>query len=126
MGIASALKTYNPDLYVVAVEPKSSSVLNGGDAGIHDIAGIGAGFIPPLYNENIVDEVIDVRNEDAWDTAISIANVEGLPIGISAGAAVWAATEIAKRPEMLGKNIVIILPDAINNYLSRLIDKFAF
>lgn len=120
IGTAATLKSYNPDLYVVAVEPKSSAVLNGDKAGIHDIAGIGAGFIPPLYDKNLVNEVFDVEDVKAWETAGAIAKTEGLPIGISAGAAVWAATEIAKRKEMEGKNIVIILPDSINNYISRL------
>lgn len=125
-GTAATLKTYNPDLYVVAVEPKASSVLSGNQAQIHDIPGIGAGFVPPLYNEDLVNEVVAVSDGDAWKTAENVAKTEGLPIGISAGAAVYAATEIAKRKEMFGKNIVVILPDAINNYISRLIDNANF
>ncbi|MBE6452612.1 MAG: cysteine synthase A [Alphaproteobacteria bacterium] len=125
-GIAGTLKSNNPDLYVVAVEPKSSAVLNGKQAGVHDIGGIGAGFVPPLYDESLVNEVFDVEDEKAWDTAGKIAKIEGLPVGISAGAAIFAATEIAKRKEFAGKNIVVILPDGINNYLSRVLDKTDF
>lgn len=117
-GIASALKTCNPDLYVVAVEPQESPLLNGGKAGAHDIPGIGANFVPPLYDKSLVDEVVDVSGKQAVETARETAQTEGLPIGISAGAAVWAALQIGKRPEMNGKNIVIILPDAIERYLS--------
>ena len=117
-GIASTLRSYNPDLYVVAVEPKSSPVLNGGEAGPHKIPGIGAGFVPKFYDKNLVNEVIDVTDEDALLAAKEVAKVEGLPVGISAGAALSAAIEIAKREEFKGKNIVIILPDAVERYLS--------
>ena len=117
-GIASTLRSYNPDLYVVAVEPKSSPVLNGGEAGPHKIPGIGAGFVPKFYDKNLVNEVIDVTDEDALLVAKEVAKVEGLPVGISAGAALSAAIEIAKREEFKGKNIVIILPDAVERYLS--------
>ena len=119
-GIASTLKTSNPDLYVVAVEPKSSAVLNGQPSGAHDIPGIGAGFVPPLYDKSLVDEVFDVTDEQALNAAKETARAEGLPIGLSAGAAVYAALQIAKRPEAAGKNIVVILPDAIDRYLSKL------
>ncbi len=119
-GIAATLKTSNPDLYVVAVEPKSSPVLNGGQAGPHDIPGIGAGFVPPLYDAALVDEVMDIEDEQAWKTAAEAASLEGIPAGISGGAALNAAVSVAGRPEMRGKNIVVILPDSINNYLSRL------
>lgn len=119
-GTAATLKTNNPDLYVAAVEPKSSPVLAGGEPGAHDIPGIGAGFVPPLYDGSLVNEVIDITNEEAWKTAAEVAVEEGLPAGISAGAALAAATRLAARPEFAGKNIVVILPDSINNYLSRL------
>ena len=119
-GIAATLRTSNPDLYVVAVEPKNSAVLNGKAAAPHEIDGIGAGFVPPLYDAHLVDEVIDVSNEQAFDTAKETARLEGLPIGISAGAAVWAALQIAKRSEFAGRQIVVILPDAIERYLSKL------
>lgn len=119
-GIAQALKTSNPDLYVVAVEPLSSNVLNGGQKGAHHIPGIGAGFVPPLYKPELVDEVFDVADEDAWDMAKAIAQTEGLPIGVSAGAAMVAAVDLASRDDFKNKNIVVILPDAINNYISEL------
>ena len=117
-GIASTLRSYNTNIYVVAVEPKSSPVLNGGEAGPHKIPGIGAGFVPKFYDKNLVNEVIDVTDEDALLVAKEVAKVEGLPVGISAGAALSAAIEIAKREEFKGKNIVIILPDAVERYLS--------
>lgn len=117
-GIASTLRSYNPDLYVVAVEPKNSPVLSGGEAGVHHIPGIGAGFVPELYDATLVDEVIDVEDEKALELTKEVARVEGLPIGISAGAAVYAALEVAKRDNMKGKNIVVILPDAVERYLS--------
>ncbi len=119
-GIGKALKTINPDLYVVAVEPLKSNVLNNGKKGIHHIPGIGAGFVPPLYDTDIVDEVFDVDDEDAWDMAKAIAQTEGLPVGVSAGAAMVAAVNIALRDNFKDKNIVVVLPDAITNYLSEL------
>ncbi len=118
MGIAQSLKTSNPDLYVVAVEPKKSNVLNGGVAGKHNIPGIGAGFIPPFYKKELVDEVFDVSDDDAWDMAKVVAQNEGLPIGVSAGAAMTAAVNLAMREKFKDKNIVVVLPDAINNYVS--------
>ncbi len=118
IGNASTLKTNNPELYVVAVEPQTSPVLSGGEAHSHNIPGIGAGFIPPLYDTNIVDEVIAISDDEAWNTAKETAQVEGLPVGISAGAALAAATKLAQKIEFTGKQIIVILPDAINNYLS--------
>lgn len=117
-GVASTLRTTNPDLYVVAVEPKSSPVLNGGQAGPHKIPGIGAGFVPEFFDDRIVDETIDVEDKEAWDMMKFVAKVEGLPVGISSGAALFAACEVAKRDEMEGKNIVVILASAIERYLS--------
>ena len=117
-GIASVLRTYNQDLYVVAVEPESSPVLSGGEKGKHKIQGIGAGFVPPFYDKNLVNEVIKVKDEDAIEMAKTVAKTDGLPIGISGGAAVKAATEIAERDEFANKRIVVITPDGIERYLS--------
>lgn len=117
-GLAKALKTYNPDLYVVAVEPKESPVLNGGKADVHKISGIGANFVPPFFEPDLVDEIIDIVGDDAIDMAKEVAQTEGLGVGISAGAALKAAIELGKRSEMKDKNIVVILPDAIERYLS--------
>ena len=117
-GIASTLRTYNPDLYVVAVEPEKSPVLNGGNAGCHNIPGIGAGFIPKFYDAALVNEVIDIKDEQAVEFAKEVAKNDGLPVGVSSGAAIAAAINVAKREEMKGKNIIIILPDAVERYLS--------
>ena len=117
-GIASTIKSYNPDLYVMAVEPDSSPVLSGGVKGPHQIGGIGAGFIPPLYDASLVDEVFTVADKDALEMTKTVASLEGLPIGISSAAAVYAAIHLALREEMEGKNIVVILPDSIERYLS--------
>lgn len=117
-GISRALKTCNPDLYTVAVEPAESRVLEGESAGAHKIPGIGANFVPPLYDPDLVNEVIPVGSEDAFHMTQETARIEGLAIGISAGAALWAALKLGKRPEMAKKNIVVILPDAIERYLS--------
>ncbi|MBE6451589.1 MAG: cysteine synthase A [Alphaproteobacteria bacterium] len=117
-GITKALKTCLPDLYVVAVEPKESQVLKGQEACAHKIAGIGANFVPPFFEANLVDEILPIASDDAINMAKEVAQTEGLGIGISAGAAVKAALEIAKRPQMMKKNIVVILPDAIERYLS--------
>ncbi len=117
-GIAKALKSCNPDLYVVAAEPLESPVLNGGVAGSHGIPGIGANFMPGFYNPELVDEIFDVPSSDAVAIAKETARTEGLAIGISAGAALWAALQLGKRLNMAGKNIVVILPDAIERYLS--------
>ena len=119
-GVAQALKSSNPDLYVVAVEPKASNVLSGGEKGSHHIPGIGAGFVPPFYQKELVNEVFDIKDEDAWDMARLVAQKQGIPIGVSAGAAMAAAVELASREKFRDKNIVVILPDAINNYISEL------
>ncbi len=122
-GVATALKTYNPDLYVVAVEPKKSSVLSGKKAGQHHIYGIGAGFIPKFYDKSLVNEIIPIDDENAFYMAKEIALTEGLSVGISAGAALYAAVEIAKRDGMKNKNIVVIVPDSADKYFS--VDGFA-
>jgi cysteine synthase A len=117
-GAGEYLKSKNPDIKVIAVEPFDSPVLSEGKAGPHKIQGIGAGFVPDTLNTDIYDEVIKVKNEDAFAVGREIAKTEGLLIGISSGAAAWAATEIAKRPEYAGKSIVLILPDTGERYLS--------
>ena len=117
-GVASTLKSCNPDLYVVAVEPKESAVLSGGEKGMHRIGGIGAGFIPPLYNSDLVNEVISVESEKALEMTKFVASLEGLPIGISSAAALIGAIDLAQRDEMIDKNIVVIFPDSIERYLS--------
>lgn len=103
---------------VIAVEPFDSPVLSGGNPGPHKIQGIGAGFVPDILNTEIIDEIYKVKNEEAIDTSRSLAKTEGLVVGISSGAAVFAATQIAKRPENKGKNIITILPDTGERYLS--------
>lgn len=117
-GAGEYLKSKNPSIRVVAVEPDSSPVLSEGKAGPHKIQGIGAGFVPKVLNTSIYDEVIRVKNEDAFAVGKEISKTEGLLVGISSGAAVWAATELAKRPENTGKVIVAILPDTGERYLS--------
>jgi cysteine synthase A len=117
-GVGEYLKSKNPKIRVVAVEPTDSPVLSGGKAGPHKIQGIGAGFVPATLNTGIYDEIITVKNEDAFATGRAIAKSEGLLVGISSGAAVYAATQLAKRPENKGKNIVVILPDTGERYLS--------
>ncbi len=117
-GIASVLKTYNQDLYVAAVEPESSAVLSGEEKGVHKIQGIGAGFVPPFYDKNLVNEVVKVDSDKAIDTAKLVAKTEGLPIGISAGAAVAGALELARRDEFKNKRFIVILPDSVDRYLS--------
>ncbi|HEY8463759.1 MAG TPA: cysteine synthase A [Bacillota bacterium] len=117
-GVGEALKEKNPNLKVVAVEPYDSPVLSGGKPGAHKIQGIGAGFVPDTYNPEIVDEIIKVKNEAAFETARKIAKAEGLLVGISSGAAVFAATELAKRPENKHKIILALLPDSGERYLS--------
>ena len=117
-GVGEVLKARKPEIKVIAVEPAASPVLKGGEKGPHPLEGIGAGFIPDVLNPDIYDEVIDVENEDAFRTARLMATEEGLLIGISSGAAVWAALQVAKRPESAGKLIVVIIPDFGERYLS--------
>ncbi|MGN0149131.1 MAG: cysteine synthase A [Clostridia bacterium] len=117
-GVGEYLKSQNPDVKVVAVEPATSPVLSEGRPGPHKIQGIGAGFVPDTLNTKIYDEVIKVENEDAFKTGKAIARTEGVLVGISSGAAVWAATELARRPENKGKTIVALLPDTGERYLS--------
>lgn len=117
-GVGEYLKSKNPQLKVVAVEPSSSPVLSGGKAGPHKIQGIGAGFVPKVLNTEIYDEIITVENEDAFREGARFAVTEGVLVGISSGAALKAATELAKRPENAGKNIVVLLPDSGDRYLS--------
>ena len=123
-GVAKYLKEQKPGVHIVAVEPKSSPVLNGGVSGPHKIQGIGAGFIPKTYNGNLIDEVFDVENDDAIRTGREVAQQEGLLVGISAGAALYAATELARRPENKGKKIVVLLPDTGERYLSTVLYAF--
>ena len=117
-GTGTYLKEQNPAVRVVAVEPASSPVLSGGKSGAHQIQGIGAGFIPAALDTGIYDEVIPVPNEAAFTTARALAHTEGVLVGISSGAALWAATELAERPENRGKTIVALLPDNGERYLS--------
>ena len=117
-GVGEYLKSKNPDVKVVAVEPADSPVLSGGTPGAHNIQGIGAGFVPDTLNTEAYDEIITVENEDAFETGRTLARKEGLLVGISSGAAVWAAAELAKRPENKGKVIVALLPDTGDRYLS--------
>lgn len=117
-GVGRALKAKNPDVRIVAVEPMSSPVLSGGAAGAHKIQGIGAGFVPEILDTNIYDEVICVENEAALAMGRRVARTEGVLVGISSGAAAWAAIELAKRPENKGKTIVALLPDTGERYLS--------
>ena len=117
-GVGRRLKELNPQVQVIAVEPKSSAVLNGQPSGPHKIQGIGAGFVPKTYDATIVDEVFDVENDDALRTGRQLAQQEGLLVGISAGAAIYAATQVARRPENAGKRIVALLPDTGERYLS--------
>ncbi|CAH1057483.1 cysteine synthase A [Paenibacillus pseudetheri] len=117
-GVGEALKAKNPSVHIVAIEPFDSPVLSGGRPSAHGIQGIGANFIPEIYNQEVVDEIFQVKNKDAFNVAREIAKTEGLLVGISSGAAVYTATEIAKRPENKGKTIVVILPDTGERYLT--------
>ena len=117
-GTGRYLKSKNSDIKIVAVEPEASPVLSGGNAGPHKIQGIGAGFVPDTLDTDIYDEIITVPNEVCFETGRKIARTEGILIGISGGAAVWAAAKLAKRPENKGKNIVVIIPDTGERYLS--------
>ena len=117
-GVGEYLKSKNPEIKVIAVEPTGSPVLSEGKAGPHKIQGIGAGFVPDTLNTGVYDEIIKVDNEDAFVTGRGVAEEEGLLVGISSGAALWAATQLAKRPENKGKNIVVLLPDTGERYLS--------
>jgi cysteine synthase A len=117
-GAGEYLKSKNPKLKVVVVEPADSPVLSEGRSGPHKIQGIGAGFVPAVLNTSVYDEIIPVKNEDAFAVAREIGRVEGLLVGISSGAVAWAATELAKRPENAGKTIVVVLPDTGERYLS--------
>src|ERR1700681_3185585 len=117
-GVAQALKPRRPNLKIIAVEPEDSPVLSGGQAGPHKIQGIGAGFIPAILDQSLIDEVLTVGNQTSFDTARLVARLEGIPVGISAGAAVAAAVEIGLRSEFEGKNIVLIIPSFAERYLS--------
>ena len=123
-GVGRALKKHNPDVKIVAVEPAGSPVLSGGKPGPHKIQGIGAGFVPTIYDAKVVDEVITVENDDAIRTSRELAKTEGLLVGISSGAATYVATQLAKLPENEGKTIVVLLPDTGERYLSTVLYAF--
>ena len=117
-GVAEALKKHNPNIHVVAVEPESSAVLSGNPSGPHKIQGIGAGFVPKNFHKEFIDEILPVANENAFATAQALAKEEGVFVGISSGAAAYAASIVASREEFAGKNIVVLLPDTGERYLS--------
>ncbi|ABB24408.1 cysteine synthase A [Pelodictyon luteolum] len=123
-GVGEVLKQRNPNVRIVAVEPTESPVISGGKPGSHKIQGIGAGFIPDILNQGVIDEIITVSNENSFRTGQDLARTEGLIVGISSGAAVWAALQLAKRPENSGKRIIVILPDTGERYLSTLLYQF--
>ena len=117
-GCGEVFKQKNPNIRIVAVEPKDSPVLSGGKAGPHKIQGIGAGFVPDVLNRSVIDEIIQVSNQDAMETARQMAAKEGIMAGISSGAAMWAAIQLSLRPENQGKTIVVIIPDTGERYIS--------
>ena len=117
-GVAQVIKPRKPSFKAIAVEPSNSPVLSGGEKGPHKIQGIGAGFIPEVLDQSLIDDVVTVTNEDAFETARNAAVLEGLLCGISSGAAIWAALEVAKRPESAGKTIVVVLPSTGERYIS--------
>ena len=123
-GVAKYLKEQKPSVKIVAVEPKSSPVLNGGQSGPHKIQGIGAGFVPQTYDGKLIDEEFDVENDAAIRAGREVAQQEGLLVGISSGAALYAATEVARRPENQGKKVVVLLPDTGERYLSTVLYAF--
>jgi cysteine synthase A len=117
-GVGEVLKSRKPGVKIVAVEPDSSPVLSGGQPGPHKLQGIGAGFVPPVLNTKIYDEIIRVKEADSGPISKQVNQTDGIPIGISSGAAVWAALQLAKRPENAGKKIVVIIPSSSERYLS--------
>jgi cysteine synthase A len=123
-GVGEVLKKRNPNVKIIAVEPSDSAILSGGQKGPHKIQGIGAGFVPDVLNRSVIDEIITVTNDESFETGRELARQEGLLVGISSGAATWAALQVAKRPENSGKNIVVILPDTGERYLSTLLYNF--
>jgi cysteine synthase A len=123
-GVGEVLKSRKKDVKVIAIEPEDSAVISGRPKGPHKIQGIGAGFIPDVLNVKVIDEIVTVKNEDAFETSRILARTEGLIVGISSGAAAWAALQVAKRPENKDRNIVVVLPDTGERYLSTTLYNF--